>query len=954
MKKMMTESLNDRIIFSRHWKSALGFLFLSVITLLSDAASYPDSFEAVDVKKKSRPEICETVPGTLWVDAEDFQDYGGWYHDTQFVYLMGSGYLMAQGVGTPVEDAVATVRLKEAGTYRLWVRSRNWDVEHSPGRFQVLVDGAASETVFGHGLTEQWSWDDGGTFALTAGEHELRLMDLTGYYGRCDVLVLTKDLGYRPPEGSGRIANERSRLTGLNMEPVVHDGFDVIVVGGGTAGTSAAIAAARNGAKTALIQDRPVLGGNTSAELVVSFQGPAAKHAHMHSGGIAMEACLEKAHGGFHRWSAPWHKLADAEANLTVFLNNRVDGVVMDGESCIKGVRALHALDGTRAEYHGRLVVDATGDGWVGYYAGADYRLGREARHEFNESEAPVLADRITMSGCLMGKSSYFSTVQRGVEYPFVAPIWASRVGPDFEDTGRLYRRLRANSGGWWLEYPGYFDDLWKAEEARDYLYKITYGYFDFIKNQWSKKETAKPYMISDVPPTLARRESRRLLGDYIWTQNDAMEGRGFDDAICHSGWNLDVHHPRGFFSGAEGSYQCDHRVPVGQVPYRCIYSRNIDNLFMAGRCVSVTHVGLGSLRISQTCSTMGQAAGTAAAMCAASGQSPRELGQTRIGELQQRLLRWDQYIPDVTNTDPADLARKATVRASSVSDCWEIDGSYYERPNTLSHQTSALDHAFLMCPTGRERAVGIMNFWVESAGDTDEEVTLNVYAAHTFKAFDALEPVTTIKAVVPAGHQGEFAIPVNTVVDAPYVVFDFDIGNDSKLLWKRSSSMPPQFAVGVKSRGAWEVYTRYIPAIYFNPPLQWAYDFSADKIMNGKTRCLGTEANMWRSDPDQSLPQWVELTWDKAQTIREVDLVFDSNLDHEFYPREKYMHELVRDYDIQVCREGRWNTVQSVTDNYQRLRMHRFDPVEAERVRIVVSKTGGAPSAHIFEVRVY
>lgn len=928
------------------------WMVLLCMGALASGAEFPDTFQAADVKKHSRPVIEETVPGTLWVDAEDFADYGGWYHDTQFVFLMGSGYLMAQGVGSPVQDAVTPVILKNAGTYRLWIRTHNWDVEHSPGRFQVVIDGDPVQEEFGDSPVGEWTWEDGGLLKLTAGSHELRLRDLTGYYGRCDALILTADMGYLPPATLDKITAERARLTGLDLHPVVHKGFDVVVVGGGSTGSSAAIASARAGARTALIQDRPVLGGNTSAELCVGFQGAGSKHGYMFEGGLALEASLEKAHNHFNRWSAPWQKLAEAETNLTVFFNHRVDGVIMDNESRIKGVEAVQTLDGTRAVFIGTMFVDCTGDGWVGYYAGADFRLGREARNEFNEPDAPLLADNITMSGCLMGDSAYYRAVDTGKVQPFQTPLWASRINTDIEKGRQL---TRASWGDWWIEYPGTVDDLWKMEDARDYLYKITYGYFGYLKNNWTKKEIAAPYVLQDISPLLAKREGRRLMGDFVLTENQALNPQPVGDAIGHYGWNLDVHHPRGIFSGADGPFYCDHRTPVGAIPYRCIYSRNIQNLLMGGRCISVTHLALGTVRVSRTCSVTGQAAGTAAAKCAEYGLTPRQMGQTRIHELQQILLRNDQYIPGVVNEDTADLARHAKCSASSEAQAWALSSAYFEKPGTIDSSTIRLDMPYVMCPAGRDGTVGTLNVYVLSRCKTDEQTVLTVYGADRFGDFDSLEPVGSYEVTVPAGYDGTVEIPVNARIKKPFMVLKFvNKGNPQwNLLWRRCSASPPQFCQAWKEAGEWKLWTRFICAFYCEPALKWDYDFGPSNVINGKTRYLDGMVNQWASDPEAPLPQWLELKWDAPQSVREVQLVFDTNLDREFY-QEDYVYECVRDYKVQAFVNSGWVTVAAVKDNYQRRRVHRFDPVKTDRLRVQVTRTGGDPAARIFEVRAY
>jgi len=204
----------------------------------------------------------------LMLETERFTHLGGWAIDSQFIDLLGSAYLLANGRGEPVEDASTTVRPPKPGKYRLWARAKDWMPEHHPGRFQIIVDGNPLGRTFGENGRAGWLWEDGGLLELT-GETEIRLHDLTGYYGRCDVLLLTDDLDYAPPDDLAKIAQLRQAHGGVSADVADLPEYDVVVIGGGLAGSAAAVAAARNGARTALIQDRPVLGGNASPEIIV-------------------------------------------------------------------------------------------------------------------------------------------------------------------------------------------------------------------------------------------------------------------------------------------------------------------------------------------------------------------------------------------------------------------------------------------------------------------------------------------------------------------------------------------------------------------------------------------------------------------------------------------------------------------------------------------------------------
>ncbi|MDZ8119301.1 FAD-dependent oxidoreductase [Pontiella agarivorans] len=625
-------------------------------------STFPQFFEK---KNRRVPEMA--VPGFIWIDAEDFSDYGGWSMDTQFVPQMGSPYLLAAGIGNPVKDAVTTLTVPEAGTYRIWVRSKNWLKEHAPGTFKVAVNGKTLEKTFGAEASGKWVWEDGGTVKLEKGDAALALHDLTGFYGRCDAIVLTSDEKYTPPAELQAYKNERARLTGQSLEATFKGDYDVIVVGAGVAGINAAISSARTGAKTALIQDRPMIGGNNSLELGVVVSGPA-NHGkpNMRESGLNEEIGRVRAYNYHGKWSRGAELVAAAETNLTIFLNTHVNEVEMDG-STIKAVKAFNMVDGSRTRYTAKQFIDCTGDGWLGYYAGAEYRHGREARSEFNESHAPEQADHITMSGCLMtGHTLSYNTKKEKTPQPYSGSEWLWDLRPNGKNLeARNGFEGSHTYGRWWHENVGETDDLWDPENTRDELIVLNLSYWNWIKNYSSVKDEAANYRLTIIPIGNAKRETRRLVGDHILTQDDVLSARKFEDAVATGGWSLDVHHPKGIWS-EEGPFDFNTQAPANPLPFRILYSRNINNLLFAGRQVSATHVALGNVRVQGTTGVLGQAVGTAAAMCTAKGINPRELYRSYIKELQQQLIKDDQYIIGLKNEDPADLARHATVSASS------------------------------------------------------------------------------------------------------------------------------------------------------------------------------------------------------------------------------------------------------------------------------------------------
>ncbi|MFW6171628.1 MAG: FAD-dependent oxidoreductase [Planctomycetota bacterium] len=910
----------------------------------------PSAAALIGFRKPPRV-VKEVVPGFLWIDAEDFSDYGGWWLDTQFVHLMGSGYLIANGIDKPVAPASTEVEIPRAGTYRLWVRTRDWLPEYSPGQFRVAVGDRVAEPVFGRADRGGWVWESGGSFELEKGAVQLELRDLSGEYSRCDALVLTTEANYVPPADTKGVIRERARLTGLDLKPSDGGEYDVVVVGAGAAGCCAAIAAARNGAETALIQNRPVLGGNASLELGVGICGAAVSHANAREGGIIEAAGRLRTRHGFHRMSEPFRILSEQEDNLSVFLNEHVHAVEMsDDEESILAVRAVDTFTGVNRRYRGSVFIDCTGDGWVGYYAGADYRFGRESREEFGEDLAPREPDEITMSGCIMGNLAIsFRAKDQGYPVTYEPPDWALEL-PSPKAFGRRIRRV--TTGEWWLEHPGTFNDLEQAERARDELIRITFGFWDYLKNHWPDRASAARYQLVYVPIRDARRETRRLMADYILKQQDVLQGRVFPDRIAHGGWPLDVHHPQGILSGPDGPFDCNPHVPLYTIPYRCLYSRNVSNLLFAGRHVSVTHLALGSVRVQGTLATLGQAAGTAAAMCVQRQATARGIYQRHLIELQQTLLKQDQYIPELKNEDPSDLALQAAVTASSTAR-FEQFGSQRARGNLGDIHEFTTSRA-TMFPVGVDGRIDQVHLCLRSTRSEAAEVTLHLRGAEQFADYSSNKDLATATAKIPPGQETWVTFPIDLQIDTPYAWVWLPRNPDFH--WRLMNNAPRGScrAYGGAGQGDWTVLENQFYACYTSPPRKWKIDSDPENVINGVSRPVGDRLNVWSSDPNESLPQSIQLQFDHPRRFDTVRLTFDTNMNSRHHEiRVPVPPECVRDYELEAFCSGQWQTVVSVEDNFQRHRVHHFDSVAADKLRLTVNATHGARSARVFEIRV-
>ena len=646
---------------------------------------YPQKSDAA-AKRKKLPNLKkwrapaetakEHVHGFIFLETEGFADYGDWRIDTQFVHKMGSAYLLAAGVGKPIKSASTKVNIPRSGKWTVWARSNDWMPKHSPGKFAVSVAGKEGKTLGARGK-RGWAWEKSGEVELPAGPAEVKLIDKAGFFARCDAIILTQDPSYVPPKDDESVERERRRLKGLKAE--IGDGgeYDVIVVGAGTTGMGACIAAARNGAKTALIHDRPVLGGNASAELGVAIHGSAHCHPNSRETGLIEEARLMRSRmckdGASISISAAYAEQVQNERKLKVFLNSRVLKVEKAADNRITAVIARNTLTGEWTRYRAKMFIDTTGDGWIGYYAGVPYRFGREGQAEFGEIEAPEKPDNTTMSGVIMTDGVWcFSYRDAGKEVPFETPAWAKDALPDgWSRKFPAALRVRGGFGpSWKVEHPGIVDDFTDPEFARDELIRLSFAYFGWGKNLWEHRALMKNQELAFVPFVDARRETLRLMGDYILTGNDQKAAKVFPDRISYGGWSMDTHDPLGFANPKGDGYWKNHpHLPIYTIPYRILYNPKFGNLFFAGRCSSVTHMALGSVRLESTLAALGQVCGTAAALCVRYDESAKSFGEKHIKMLQQRLLKDDMYIPGVVNEDPRDLARKAKVTASSSQD---------------------------------------------------------------------------------------------------------------------------------------------------------------------------------------------------------------------------------------------------------------------------------------------
>ena len=564
---------------------------------------------------------CLAAKPLVLVEAESFQTHGGWVLDQQFMDLMGSPFMLAHGLGTPVADAETEIKMPEAGSYRLWVRTRDWvapwRVPGAPGKFQILLNGRAVPVVFGTQGAE-WHWQDGGMVAVER-RCRISLRDLTGFEGRCDALLFARDASFVPPNGLEALALFRSKTLGLGEKPKSAGQFDLVVVGGGIAGTCAAVSGARLGLRVALVQDRPVLGGNNSSEVRVWLGGEVNLPPYERVGDIVAELePASRAHYGPSNTANLYEDdrriaLVRSERNIRLFLNQRVNAIETNA-SGIRAVIAQNTLTGERTRIAGRLFADCTGDATIGALAGADFDV-TDKQH--------------------MGPSNLWHVKDTGQPSSFPRCPWAVDLR-DKSFPGRRESNARRNPierlGGWYWESGFDRDPIQDMEWIRDLNLRAMYGAWDTLKNV---DHVYPNHKLAWAAYIAGKRESRRLLGDVILSASDIQGGRSFEDGCFPCTWPVDLHTPHpAYQKGHEGNefistftsgprYQ--YKKPYW-APYRCLYSRNVGNLFMAGRDISVTHDGLGAVRVMRTGGAMGEIVGMAASICRRQNCSPREI----------------------------------------------------------------------------------------------------------------------------------------------------------------------------------------------------------------------------------------------------------------------------------------------------------------------------------------
>ncbi|WP_199620719.1 FAD-dependent oxidoreductase [Paenibacillus alkalitolerans] len=740
---------------------------------------------------------------------------------------------------------------------------------------------------------------------------------------------------------------------------------DITVVGGGLAGVCAAVAAARLGRTVALVQNRPVLGGNASSEVRVWVCGATGHGTNRYARetGIMGEMFVENQYrnpdGNPYLWDLVVLETVRAEPNIQLFLNTDVHEVEAEGEESNREIRSVTGwMMGSerRIRFESKMYLDCTGDGLVGFLAGAKYRIGREARHEYNEEWAPEVADDITL-----GSTILFYTKDAGHPVKFVPPGFAK----DITETSIPIRRvIRSGDSGchyWWIEWGGELDTVHDNERIRDELWSVIYGIWDYIKN--SGKFDADTMTLEWVGSIPGKREYRRFLGDYVLNQNDIIAQREFEDRIAFGGWSIDLHPPKGMYAEESGSKHM-HADGIYHIPFRSLYSANVSNLMFAGRDISATHVAFGTTRVMATCAVIGEAAGSGAALSVEKGITPRQLHSDHMKQLQQVMLRQDASIIGLHNEDANDLARTASVSASSVYKTLRVENG--KETYRLTQDVG------ILVPV--EPRLDVIELLIDAAEPTVLEAEL--WDTGRKENYVPANKRTEARVEVPAGTKQWVRFEVPWTPDEPANAFIIIKANENIHLYL--SDIPVFGVLSFEKRAKPNAAKTLEDHDDLQPVVLWSMKslvrepfcfrmypettaYSEEKLIDGYVRPYGTP-HLWMSEPMKAgTEEWVQLEWDRSRAVRQVHITFNDdvnedliNLHHHRTPFD-IIPELVKDYRVEAKVNGEWVVLVSVKDNRKRKRLHRLDePVQSDRIRLVVESTNGSPFAQAVEMRVY
>ncbi len=760
---------------------------------------------------------------------------------------------------------------------------------------------------------------------------------------------------------------------------------DVVIIGGGLAGVCAALACARVvdntnlQLKVVLIQNRPVLGGCSSTEIRVPPVG-AGRHPWGFETGIIHELLIAERMRNHTRWdngqgSSMWDltllEKVREQPNLTLLLNTEINEVSTRGNDDSRSIQTLYGYQSgseTRVVISAAYFIDCTGDGTVGYLAGANCLRGREPKARFGESLAPENGDDQAM-----GSSLHFKAIDVGFPIKFNPPSYAEIYPTEESLVGREHRY--ADSGYWWIEVGSPFDTIRDNELIRDELLRHVMGVWDHLKNHCPKhKDQLATWALDWIGMVPGKRESRRLEGMHILNECELRAGQLFPDRVAYGGHFFDLHTLGGILTARDNQPgnpvdldpllwdSC--RMNPYSIPLRSLYSNNIKNLFMAGRCISASHVAFGSVRVMNTGALTGQAAGVAAFHCIRTGLTPDRLAETAIQDIQESLLRQDCFIPHRAAQDENDFAKVANITASSQmafsgivpdEDIADLMARFPDDRQEMKEPFGAL------IPMSEEK-IETVSIWLESDSQCTSTVKISLLQASHIWDYTGNPPVMEREFVIQPKHIGWLEIPLHVPVEP------------GRLYWLKTSIVEGhvywRYMRGLRWPGTLSIWQRQETSLwkhFFGGHKQpftmllykispTSHPFSPANIISGVTR-PEKFTNIWISDPLQAFPQWIELRWPEKRSIHCVEITFDTDLSltNETVAAPYDYPTLVKTYSLQIQDgSGAWQIVANRIDNTSRKVVHRLEGISTVALRLNIDATRGDRSARVYEIRTY
>lgn len=742
---------------------------------------------------------------------------------------------------------------------------------------------------------------------------------------------------------------------------------ELVVVGGGLAGVCTAVVAAREGVQVILVQDRPVLGGNASSEVRLWALGATSSMGNNNrwarEGGLINEILLDNLKrnkdGNPLLFDTILLEKVYEEKNITLLLNTAVYEVQKSNDKTIKSVKAFCSQNATTYQLEAPFFCDSSGDGIVAFQAGASFRMGAETPEEFDEGFAPNVEDY----GNLLGHSLYFYTKDLCKPVEYIAPSFAINNAAELPRI-RNYRLNEHGCNLWWVEYGGRLDTIHQSEEIKFELWKVVYGIWDYVKNsgKYPESENLTLEWVGTIP---GKRESRRFEGDYMLVQKDIVDQKDYYDRVAFGGWAMDLHPADGIYSEHNSCTQW-HTKGVYSIPYRCYYSKDIDNLFLAGRIISASHVAFGSSRVMLTCSHGGQAVGKAVALCLKNKWTPRTLAEEdKIGMLQLALNREGQSIPRLNLEDTSDLIQSATISSTSelkigeIKSCGEwkklkfnmaqilplaANNTYIfkvklqaseETSITLILKRSSKKTHFTPDIDLESKTFQLKKGIQEITFSSDKNIDENFYAYVCFMQNEAVDimlsderfigVMTVLQKETPAvSNYGKQEPPENIGIDA----FDF---------WT------PEKMPGGKNI-----------AMTIEPPVE---NFSSQNILNNNVRPTADGySNVWQAELNDKNSQ-LKISWWEKQKISMLRLFFDCDFDNAL-PSVFVTHPnaeipfTVKKYKIY---DDKKNMIYEKSDNYQAINTVVFDePINTNELTIILAKKDENIPVGLYKISAY